>query len=242
MITQEQILRYLHKYNWFRPSSSNTTITITDDNGNPIKVVQSYYHSIGGVAKIKIRVSDHGTYLDTWVRRLDDPSQSLQNLSVVFSNGPVNFQRKTQPTTVIDANGNEIEQYIYFVVEQYVYRIDNLSMKDFKKIINNIKRLEQQGVFRDPLKRKPSKRARRTVLSPTDKKDNEIPNTNNPIHPRQNVVDANRNNEVDEFGNVVKEIKKNEQNNRSNICIRLTETQFMNMLTECISKIIKEIA
>ena len=234
MITKEQILLFLNEDNWFRPSRSDKTITITNRDGEKIQVSQSYYHTIGSTAKITIRVSDHGTYLNTWVRRINNPSQSLQNLSVVFSNEPVNFKRITQPIISYDSQGNKIENYLYFVVEQYVYRLENLSMKDFKKIVNRIKMLEQQGVFNDPLKKKPSKKANRTVLSPTDKYDNEIPNTTNPIHPRQTAVDANRKYEVDEFGNIIRDWVENKN------VIRLTESDLKRIIIETLTEILIE--
>lgn len=247
MLSKEGILRYLNSDKWFTPNKSTTRVEIADNDGNIIKVAQSYYHHFDNDSgHIEIRVSDHGTYLNTWIKRKRDPSISLQNLSVVFSNEPITSNLTTEPIYTIDNNGNEVKTYVYFVVEQYVYRLDNLDVKDFKKVISQIKNLGKDGVFNDPLRKKPSKRANRKVLTPNDQTDQPIPPSNNQVNPRQSVVTANKDNEVDKDGNVIKDSKKRrgiiEQRNNQPRIIRLTESEFKQMLLECVTKIINEIA
>ena len=229
MITKDQILEYLISDKWFRPSGSRNKISIKTKEGETVEVPRSYYHTISKGAKIIIRVSEHGTHLGTWVERADDPTKTLQNLSIVFSNDPVSRKRETRPVLIIDKDGKMITKYIYFVVEQYIYRLDSLSMKDFIKIVNKLKLLEQQGVFNDPFRKKPAKKANRTVLSPTDKDGKEISKTINNIHPRQTVVDNNRDYEVDEKGNVIRESK----------LIKITENDLRKIIENTIRTMLK---
>ena len=203
MLTQEQILNYLYNDDWFRQSNSKNKIRIKNEKGEQIEVPKSYYHIIRGSAKIVIRVSEHGTYLNTWIKSTNKPDKSLQNLSIVFSNKPISYKRETEPNYKIDKDGNEVEYYTYFVVEQYQYRLDTLSYKDFIKVINQLKRLEDDGVFSDPLRNKPSKKAYRNIVTPTDKFDKDIPSTNNPIHTCQTIVDKHRDKEIDKNGNII---------------------------------------
>lgn len=207
MITQDQILYYLNQDTWFTPNNSER-IEITAPNGDKIQVSKSYYHNYGddpiSSVEIKVRVSNHGTYLDTWVRHRDNPEQSLQNLSVVFSNEPLTFKRKTRPVRIFNYTTNKVElKYLYFVVEQYQYRLDNLGMNDFNNVIREIKQLNLNHVFTDPLKKKPNKRAKRDVLIPTDLEGNDVPSSANTVHPRQTVVATHTENEVDAQGNVI---------------------------------------
>jgi hypothetical protein len=205
MITTDEVLLILHKDTWFRPSESEKKKKILDDNGNEIEVATSYYHDINGMEQILIRVSNHGTWLKTWVKRKRDPSQSLQNLSVVFSNEPVKTESFTEPIEYTDKEGKRAYRYLYFVVEQYAYRMENLSKNDFISLIKKIKSLGDSKVFTDPFKNKPTKRANRHVLTPQTIDGDDVPPTSNPVHPRQTKVVQNKENEVDANGNVIKE-------------------------------------
>ena len=113
---------------------------------------------------IIIRVSEHGTSLNTWIRRRTDPSQSLQNLSVIFSNEPVSSKMITEPVKYTDKEGKVALRYLYFVVEQYVYKMENLSKNDFIKFIKKLKLLNSDKVFKDPFKKKPNKREKRIIF------------------------------------------------------------------------------
>ena len=83
-------------------------------------------------------------------------------------------------------------------------------------------------------------------MTPNDQTDQPIPPSNNQVNPRQSVVTANKDNEVDKDGNVIKDSKKRrgiiEQRNNQPRIIRLTESEFKQMLLECVTKIINEIA
>lgn len=205
MLTQNQILNYLNNDEWFTPSMSQHRVRIIDKQGRETFVPQSYYHLYENGEQISIRVSNHGTALRTWLKRRVLPNQTKQNLSVVFANEPVSSEVKIQPTKIIDNNGKIKTQNLYFVIEQYAYKMDSLSLKDFKRIISKLKHLDDNTVFNDPFKKKPNKIARRTVLTPTDEKGNKIPNNTNPIHQRQIAVANNPDKEVDAFGNVIKD-------------------------------------
>lgn len=234
MITQEQILLYLSSDNWFRESHSNNKMTIKDHDGKLIKVAKSYYHIIKNSFKIVIRVSDHGTYVNTWVRAQDDPTETLQNLSVVFSNGPIKYDRITMPVKEVDKEGKEIEVYKYFVIEQYHYRLDNLEYKDFIKVINQLKNIESYGVFNDPLRKKPSKRANRNIVTPTDKDDKPIDKNNNPINKRQTIVANNKDKEIDADGNII------ESKIRKFIHEELTKQDVNSMISDKLNSYIKK--
>lgn len=213
MITENDVLLILNNDPWFRPSNSENKKRIIDANGNQIDVAESYYHNTTDGTQISIRVSNHGTSLNTWVKRRTDPSQSLQNLSVVFSNEPISSKVMTEPVRTQDESGNIIERDLYFVVEQYVYKMDNLSKRDFTKFIKRLKTLDSNTVFRDPFKKKASKRAARTVLTPQTSSGENIPPTNNPIHSRQSAVVRNKDHEVDAQGNVIKDGMERKINN-----------------------------
>lgn len=178
----------------------------------------SYYHKMeNNDYTILIRVSNHCIYLETWVRQSQKPDESLQNLSIVLTDVPCTYNKCTKPVKV---NGSM--QYKYFVVEQYEYKLSNLDKSDFLKIIKVLQRLEnEQVVFTDPLKKKPSKYAKRTVLTPDDKDGNPISPSTNPVHPRQTIVANNKDKEVDFNGNII-------------------EKQLYESIIKDISKIIKE--
>lgn len=202
MVTKEDILRCLNNDDWFIPNTSDRKAIIKDVDGKDMEVPESYYHQFKDNGQILIRVSDHGTHMETWIGRKADPSKSLQNLSVVFSKEPVTFQCKTKPHITKDEKGKLVTRYTYFAIEQYEYNINKLSFKDFLKVIKVIKSLESYGVFNDPLKKKPSKKANRRVMTPLDKNGAPISSGTTNIHDRQKVVIKNPNREVDANGNV----------------------------------------
>ena len=239
MITKDEVLLILLNDPWFSPSKSEEKIAITNKDGNVIEVPKSYYHTYDSGDLIIIRISEHGTSLNTWIKRKTDPSESLQNLSVVFSNEPVSSRTITEPVRIQDKFGNIFERYLYFVIEQYVYRMENMSTKDFTKFIKRIKSLDGNKVFTDPFKKKPKKRARRNVLTPQTMDGKDIPSTNNPVNPRQAIVANNKDYEVDAEGNVIKDWKL-----RSNgkCVIRLHESDIRRIVSDIINEIITQTA
>lgn len=232
MVREDDILYMLHNNPWFKPSKNGETKTLTDAAGNPIldengiqvEAALSYYHICNNGNQITIRVSNHGTALQTWVKHQPDPALLLQNLSVVFSNGPVSSQRKTEAVDVLDSEGNKVKQHKYFVVEQYVYRIDKQTPKSIEKVIKSLEQLDpstsQKYVpteFKDPLRKQKSKKANVQILTPQDEDGNEVPSSNNPINSRQS--------------DVVKK-KQNEE------IVRITESDLKRMVMETIRRLL----
>ncbi len=206
MITENDILLALSTDSWFSPSRSKKKKIIKDKDGKEQIVAKSYYHVTPGGVRVRIRVSDHGTKLETWIKRGPNPAMSLQNLSVVFSDLPINYSLNTAGQIVgTDEKGNPIKKYTYFVVEQYLYLPCNISMNDFKRIINKIKTISSSIVFNDPLYKEPKKRASRTVLTPNDEEGEAVPQSTNPVHPRQTIVANNKEKEIDANGNIITE-------------------------------------
>lgn len=198
-MTTTEILTLLYNNQWFTKSKSNNKTTISI-NGKNIEVPNSYYHKMKNANyTILIRVSNHCTYLQTWINANLKPDKSIQNVSIVLTDVPCSYNKCIQPRKI-----NNIDTYTYFVVEQYTYKLSNLSKSDFLKIIKRLQRIERDPiVFTDPLKNKPNKRARRDVLTPDDKDGNPIPSSNNSVHPRQTIVNNNKNNEIDFDGNII---------------------------------------
>lgn len=199
-MTSDEILKILYTDSWFTSSKTITNKRTIQINGDIIEVSPSYYHHIeNSNYTLLIRVSDHCTYLSTWINAYQEPEKSVQNLSVVLSDTPCTYNKTTKPVKV---KGKDT--YTYFVVEQYQYKLSNLSKSDFLKIIKRLKKLETDNiVYTDPLKNKPCKRAARNVLTPDDINGNPVhPSTNN-VHLRQTVVANNKNNEIDINGNII---------------------------------------
>lgn len=212
MISRQQILEYLNNDDWFTPSKSYHKATIKDKSGKDMEVAESYYHSFTNGSQILVRVSEHGTSLNTWVLRRCEPHKSLQNLSVVFSDKPITSN------LIINKDGNPP----YFALEQYHYNVLHMSFKDFTKVIKTIKRLDASTVFIDPFRNKPSKKANRTVLTPNDRNGKKIPSNTNKVHPRQTTVIANPYKEVDANRNV---LEKN---------LRVTANDLAKIIRECV--------
>lgn len=238
MITEEQILLYLHNDKWFSPSQLHLKAKIKDESGKIIEVAQSYYHSFKSGEQISIRVSNHGTSLQTWVRRHYLPKNSLQNLSVVFSNELVSSKLQLAPVRKYGKDDKETKEETYFVIEQYVYKMDSLSFNDFKKIINKIKSLSSETVFNDPFKKKPTKRANRMVLTPTDYDGNRIPPSTNSVHKRQTIVANNPYKEIGAKGEII----DNKKHNKMKHTVTLTEADLHRIIQECINEALDEVS
>lgn len=104
MIREDEILYLLYKDPWFRPNQSDNKKALIDRNGNricdengyPIDAPMSYYKVLKNGTQLAIRVSNHGTNLKTWVEHRPDPTESLQNVSVVFSGKLTTPELKTK--------------------------------------------------------------------------------------------------------------------------------------------------
>lgn len=239
MVREDEILYILSQDSWFIPSRKankkqlkNADGTpMIDENGKEIEVAESYYKTLHNGTQLLIRVSNHGTDLDTWVRHNPDPTLSLQNASIVFSNGISSPKLKTYPHKYIDENGNEVEGYRYFVVEEFEYNISNFDLKSVRKIINSIKNIEHfdaesEPMFQDPFENNPRKRAGVRVLTPQDSDGKDLPSATNPIHSRQEKVAINPYSKVDSKGEIIKEnISK----------IRISDIRYI--ISECVSRL-----
>ena len=138
----------------------------------PNKKETSYYKIFrNGNITNQIRVSDHGTYLRTWIDKDYDPSIST-NISIVFTKNGV-------PTNdcIIDSQTNEpfkdcapcIDQQTQtqqpckprqvagisnkkrkFVVKQFIYNWEYLSIEDIPTLVQAIKQAAFNGFYNDP--------------------------------------------------------------------------------------------
>ena len=220
---------------WFSPSKNGKTKALTNENGNPViggdgKQIQaplSYYHICSNGNRITIRVSNHGTALSTWVKHHPDPSLQLQNVSIVFADGPVTSERKTEEQYVLDASGNRVKKYKFFVVEQFVYQIGNQTTNSIEKVIKSLEKLDPKGdnkgqtppEFKDPLRKQPDKKAGTNILIPQDSEGNDLDPSINPIHPRQSKILKDKTDE-------------------SRKVIRISEEDIRHMICECFKKIL----
>lgn len=233
MIREDDILLLLYNNPWFTPSKNGLTKPLTNENGDPIigkngKQIEaplSYYHVCKNGNRITIRVSNHGTALNTWVKHSPDPSLQLQNVSIVFADGPVTSERRTEEQYVLDANGNKVKKYKYFVVEQFVYQIGNQTTKSVEKVIKSLENLDNTTPskkqppteFKDPLRKEKNKKAAKQILTPQDTNGDELETSINPIHPRQIEVLKTKTNEM---------------------VVRLSESELKQIVAECIKNIL----
>lgn len=225
MIREEDILLLLYNNPWFKPSRNGETKALTNRDGTPIlgkdgKQIEaplSYYHICSNGNAITMRVSNHGTALQTWVKHQPDPANQLQNISVVFANGPVHSTTRTEAIDVLNSDGTKERQYKFFVVEQFIYQISNQSQKSVEKIIQGLKRMDEPksanntvpSVFKDPLRKDKKKRAGVQILVPTDTNGDDLSPSINPVHHRQSdLLKTLKINEGDLISLIAKSIAK----------------------------------
>lgn len=127
---------------------------------------------------IQIRVSNHGTYLRTWVdmangkdsnMRLIDPSASI-NISIVFIDKGNNLTKDCIGQSDCENCGEEIckpsivqgitSKNRKYTVLQYTYQSEMINSRYLKSIINAIKRASIGGRYIDPLNSIQMKRAK----------------------------------------------------------------------------------
>lgn len=232
MVTEDEILQILSQEPLLSPSESPHKKPIVDRDGSPVldsngkqlELPTSYYCSFTNGTQLIIRASNHGTDLDTWVRHNPDPTISLQNVSIVFSNKKSEPELKTEPHEYIDENGNTVKGYRYFVVEEFSYDISNFMKKDVKRIISQLKRLSEfdansEPVFKDPFKEKPKKRATPEILKPQDKDGKPIPKTTNKVSDRQSKLEESR---------------------EMNTKVKLSESQLRKIIRESLIRVLQE--
>ena len=119
--------------------------------------------------------------------------------------------------------------------------MENLSINDFMKFLKRIKSLDKDKVFTDPFKKKPSKKAKRNVLTPQNKDGEDIPSTNNPINPRQAIVVQNKDFEVDADGKLIKEINKHIERMVKESILKMLEEERNRRLEEIVGKSLHQI-
>ena len=144
---------------------------------------------------IQIRVSNHGTYLRTWVDlangkdsniRLVDPSTSI-NISIVFVDKDKNLTKDCIVPNCEDCSEEICKPSIVkgvtaknrqYSVLQYVYQSEKINRKYLKSIINAINRASIGGRYIDPLRSLQLKRAK---VKPLKSRDNITENNNTKI-------------------------------------------------------------
>lgn len=215
-----RIYEFLDSDPFFQPGTDvndnpEKCIKLFDENGNEHLFSKSYYATLENGESILIRVSNHATVLDYWINFGGTPEKSLQNVCILITDEIFHFTNQISKSVIEDENGNKRRGYLYFVVEQYRYNADKISFSDFKKIIKRLKNSPNSthGVFTDPLKKDPSKRAYREILIPTDDRGRQIPRPSiesNLVNPRQLAVaeyEDDSSVEVDKNGNVINEME-----------------------------------
>ena len=162
------------------------------------------------------RISNHHPSLQK-IANKNQPWLS-ENISIEFIVPSSEEDLKTCKARVYQNSENSIKQ---FNITIYQYNSTLLEPQDLKNIFNALVNFFQGIGYNDPFKG-------------TTKEAKVIPRHSN-IKPRKQRLDCNIS--VNKNGNYI-----SESINTSFKMIRLTETQFKRMLTECITKILKEIA
>jgi hypothetical protein len=123
----------------------NRTISIIRRNGcfKPNKKDTSYYrtYTIEGNKPLQARISNHGTWLNTWYDKDYDPSYAI-NFCVVFSE---NGEYDSNVSDDMDIKEKSFE------VIQYVYNCQLLDINEATLINQAVQSIWQNKGFIDPL-------------------------------------------------------------------------------------------
>ncbi|MDY6326345.1 MAG: hypothetical protein SPL47_03395 [Bacteroidales bacterium] len=166
-MTRYEILKYFSELKddsgntIFRPS--NNTDTFENGNGEKEILACSYYKFIktrdGEIEEwFEFRAADHGSSLLKREKQLyHKPWTSRRNIDIVFTENGI-------ATCKLKSNR-------FFIIEQYVYRYEDIDSKKLQKLINRLLNIGQTD-FTDPLNI-----ANYSVIRPVDDKDKfiEIP-------------------------------------------------------------------
>lgn len=155
----------------------------------PVSYYKIYNIPQGQGLKRQLRVSNHGTFLRTWLSREYDPTNAI-NISIVFTKeGVPTNDCLIDPQTLtkfVDCNlcltqqskeGNVCKPRIIkeigqkkrpFFVEQFVYNCQNLEDDDFEIIMNAIKYASINGTYIDPFEKNEEKKSIYTRLYPSE--------------------------------------------------------------------------
>lgn len=179
---------------------------------------------------VQIRLSNHGTYLRTWVdrtnlensnERLQDPSHCI-NISIVFIDDGKDLTNDCEGQTNCDNcqitpcipqtfdGQNDLGHP--FQVQQYTYCSRTIRKRYLKGIVGAIIRALRTGKYTDPLSKVTKRKAANKTLD-----------SSYPITPQNNKTDKNESKNM----------------NRKNT-IRLTESELKNIITESVKNILKE--
>lgn len=179
---------------------------------------------------VQIRLSNHGTYLRTWVdrtnlensnERLQDPSHCI-NISIVFIDDGKDLTNDCEGQTNCDNcqitpcipqtfdGQNDLGHP--FQVQQYTYCSRTIRKRYLKGIVGAIIRALRTGKYTDPLSKVTKRKAANKTLD-----------SSYPITLQNNKTDKNESKNM----------------NRKNT-IRLTESELKNIITESVKNILKE--
>lgn len=122
----------------------------------------SFYrtYQVEGGKFLQLRVSNHGTYLCTWIEKDYDPSLALSNISIVFTE-----DGKCESNTAVDM-GDKKRSY---KVIQYIYNCAVLDNNDILRINNRMYDIITNRGYIDPLSDNETKKAKVYTLEPNQK-------------------------------------------------------------------------
>ena len=179
---------------------------------------------------VQIRLSNHGTYLRTWVdrtnlensnERLQDPSHCI-NISIVFIDDGKDLTNDCEGQTNCDNcqitpcipqtfdGQNDLGHP--FQVQQYTYCSRTIRKRYLKGIVGAIIRALRTGKYTDPLSKVTKRKAANKTLD-----------SSYPITPQNNKTDKNES-----------------KNMKGKNTIRLTESELKKVITESVKKVLNE--
>lgn len=150
---------------WGSRFTDATTSFIPNTRGNSFYLIQNR----GNNLPVQIRLSNHGTYLETWTDRKElgdsvdriDPAHSI-NISIVFiDNGKsitddcesqVNCEGCALPVCKPQTFAGQNEIGRPFKVYQYVYQSDTIAPRYINALAKSIFHARHSGEYIDPLK------------------------------------------------------------------------------------------
>ena len=156
----------------------------------------SFYrtYQVEGGKFLQLRVSNHGTYLCTWIEKDYDPSLALSNISIVFTE-----DGKCESNTAVDM-GDKKRSY---KVIQYIYNCAVLDNNDILRINNRMYDIITNRGYIDPLSDNKTKKAKVYTLEPNQKPQL----LTQPIQENNKQIHTNKNMKINEsqLRNIIKE-------------------------------------
>lgn len=141
----------------------------------------SFYrtYQVEGGKFLQLRVSNHGTYLCTWIEKDYDPSLALSNISIVFTE-----DGKCESNTAVDM-GDKKRSY---KVIQYIYNCAVLDNNDIIRINNRMYDIITNRGYIDPLSDNETKKAKVYTLEPNQEPKIIIQENNKQINTNKTVM------------------------------------------------------